>query len=246
MPKREVTKVAEPGRGAESRRGVVDAKPGGLWGKTAASQQRRRDILQAAKAVFLEDGYQLASMERVAEVAKTTKRTLYDHFGSKEALWSATIAHCCEMFLAKLPSVDELPDEPRAAIAQFIERMAAVLREPSAIRLQRIVIAEAERNPAFSQQLHEAAFGATEGVLRRYLERQVARGALAAHDVGAWTRMLVGLATDLGHTRALLGVANVRDSDESPRPRAKRPADRDARVRDEVIAMYVDAHRAAR
>ena len=57
----------------------------GVRGKTAASQQRRQDIVGAAKTVFFEQGYQLASMDRIAAAAHTTKRTLYDHFGDKDA-----------------------------------------------------------------------------------------------------------------------------------------------------------------
>jgi len=205
---------------------------GGRWGKTAASQQRRRDIAMAAKAVFLEDGYQLASMDRVAAVANTTKRTLYDHFGSKEALFTASIEHGCALFVGKLPSVDELPDDPRAAIALFVARMTEVINAPNVIRFQRIVIAEAERHPEFSRQLHDAAFATTEAVLCAYLERHVARGTLVAHDVATWARLLIGLATNLGHTRALMGVAHAAS------------ADREARARSELIELYVDKHRA--
>jgi hypothetical protein len=66
----------------------TDTVRGPLWGRTPASQQRRRDILVAGKKVFFECGYPLASVDRIAEVAGTTKRTVYDHFGSKEALFA--------------------------------------------------------------------------------------------------------------------------------------------------------------
>src|SRR4051794_30058354 len=82
---------------AMSREKRAEKPAGGLWGKTPASRQRRQEILIAAKDVFLEDGYQVASMERLAEVAGTTKRTLYDHFGSKEGLFTASIEYGCEL-----------------------------------------------------------------------------------------------------------------------------------------------------
>jgi AcrR family transcriptional regulator len=45
----------------------------------------RENILWAAPDVFLESGYDRASMDVVASRAKTTKRTLYAHFANKEA-----------------------------------------------------------------------------------------------------------------------------------------------------------------
>jgi AcrR family transcriptional regulator len=78
-----------------------DTGRGPLWGRTPASQQRRRDILLAGKKIFFENGYQLASVDRIAEVAGTTKRTVYDHFGSKEALFAEVIAFAGSEFQAR-------------------------------------------------------------------------------------------------------------------------------------------------
>ena len=71
-----------------------------------ASQQRRRDILMAGKRVFFECGYQLASVDRIAEAAGTTKRTVYDHFGAKEALFAEVVAFACRQFVAMLPTAE--------------------------------------------------------------------------------------------------------------------------------------------
>jgi TetR/AcrR family transcriptional repressor of mexJK operon len=89
---------------------------GGLWGKTPASLRRRQEMIEAAKGVFYEDGYQLASMDRIASVAGTTKRTLYDHFGNKEALFTASIEYGCRSFLDGLPRAKDLPEDPVEAL----------------------------------------------------------------------------------------------------------------------------------
>ncbi|HWL86625.1 MAG TPA: TetR/AcrR family transcriptional regulator [Polyangiaceae bacterium] len=202
---------------------------GGLWGKTPASRQRRQEIVRATKAVFLEDGYRLASMERLAAVAGTTKRTLYDHFGSKEGLFTACIEHGCELFVGKLPRAEDLPADITKAVSSFIEQMASLISGPDGVRFQRVVIAEAERHPEFGQLLNEAAFVAAEHVLRKYLERQVTRGKLKPHDIAAWAQTLVGLATNLAHTQALLGMPAGHDT-------------HGARARRQIVAMYVRAH----
>jgi AcrR family transcriptional regulator len=54
--------------------------------------QRELQILDAAVQVFTERGYQVASMDTVAERVGVTKPVLYTHFGSKEGLLLACIA----------------------------------------------------------------------------------------------------------------------------------------------------------
>ncbi len=55
-------------------------------------EQRDRQILDAAVAVFAERGYQATSMDAVAELVGVTKPVLYDHFGSKEGLLLGCVA----------------------------------------------------------------------------------------------------------------------------------------------------------
>jgi TetR/AcrR family transcriptional regulator of autoinduction and epiphytic fitness len=50
------------------------------------SEQKRRDILLAAKTAFREFGVDATSMDKIAELAQVSKRTVYNHFKSKEAL----------------------------------------------------------------------------------------------------------------------------------------------------------------
>ena len=50
-------------------------------------------ILEAARQVFLERGYQSASIDEIAEVAPASKPTIYAHFPGKEALFDAVVTH---------------------------------------------------------------------------------------------------------------------------------------------------------
>ena len=54
-----------------------------------AGAELRRHILFVAKDVFLEAGYERASMDTVAARAGTSKRSLYAHFESKDKLFLA-------------------------------------------------------------------------------------------------------------------------------------------------------------
>src|ERR1700754_5066334 len=160
-------------RRAAGEAAQTDTQRGPLWGRTPASQQRRRDILLAGKKVFFRDGYQLASVDRIAEAASTTKRTVYDHFGSKEQLFEQVMAFAGEQFVALLPQTEDLPPEPAEGLRAFAARFAEIVPPPDSLRFQRLVIAEAERQPAMGRALYETAVLGAEHVLTRYLDNCV-------------------------------------------------------------------------
>lgn len=103
-------------------------------------------ILDAAGQVFLERGFEGASVEEIAEAARAGKPTIYARYGSKEALFAAVVArkvrantsiHC----VAAMGST----------IEQRLEAIASVILErilsPESIGLMRAVVAEARRFP---------------------------------------------------------------------------------------------------
>ncbi len=51
--------------------------------------QRRRDILEAARSVFSEKGFQPATMDEIAERVELSKPTIYLYFDSKEDLYTS-------------------------------------------------------------------------------------------------------------------------------------------------------------
>lgn len=55
-------------------------------------QAREGEIVSAAERVFLEKGYEAASMDEIAKQAKFTKRTVYQYFINKEDLYFAVAA----------------------------------------------------------------------------------------------------------------------------------------------------------
>lgn len=59
--------------------------------KRMRREDRTRQLLEVAEAVFAERGIAAASMEDIADRAGVTKPVLYDHFGSKDGLLAAVI-----------------------------------------------------------------------------------------------------------------------------------------------------------
>jgi TetR/AcrR family transcriptional regulator of autoinduction and epiphytic fitness len=59
--------------------------------KNRDKSKKRETILNGAIDVFISMGYELASMDKIAETAGVSKRTVYNHFGSKENLFQAIV-----------------------------------------------------------------------------------------------------------------------------------------------------------
>lgn len=175
-----------------------------LWGRTPASQERRRSILLAGKRVFSEGGYQLASVDRIAEAAGTTKRTVYDHFGSKEALFAQVVEFACNQFVELLPAAADLPAEPAEGLRTFALCLRELVGGPDAIRFQRLIIAEAERQPALGRALYATAILGAERIVAAYLDRCIAEQRLAARDTSVPARLLVDVAAGPLRLRTLL------------------------------------------
>jgi AcrR family transcriptional regulator len=56
------------------------------------SERTRRVILEAAYSLFLDQGYHATSMRQIAERASLALGGIYNHFGSKEEIFTAIIA----------------------------------------------------------------------------------------------------------------------------------------------------------
>jgi TetR/AcrR family transcriptional regulator of autoinduction and epiphytic fitness len=60
-------------------------------GKKRDTSEKRQVILDGAIKVFTEQGFEAASMDTIADVAGVSKRTVYNHFQSKEALFQTIV-----------------------------------------------------------------------------------------------------------------------------------------------------------
>jgi len=202
--------------------------------RTAGQAARRLAILDAAKAVFFDEGYQLASMDRIAERAGTTKRTVYGYFPNKEALFAAVVEKGCAHVVEQLPGPGTLPADPREGLTLFVRASAGLMASPTCIQLERLIVAEAERHPRFGATLRQA-FDAAEAKLADYLAACIAAGRLKPHDPALAARMLsnaIGQPTSL---RSLLGSPTGPSPDETA-----------GRAAEAAVALYLQAYAADR
>ena len=165
-------------------------------------------ILFTAKDVFLKLGFERASMDVIAERAKTSKRTLYAHFESKEKLYLAVIALIRGLYLDKLRSPAEYAEDTSEALVQFCGRFMELLLWTPAIGMCRLAISEAERFPEGSASFYDAIFTTAHERLASFLRERLKLGPKASAEAA---NDLIGRIAHPRLPRALFGVDKVRD-----------------------------------
>ena len=164
-------------------------------------------ILFTAKDVFLELGFERASMDVIAARAGTSKRTLYARFESKEKLYLAVVALIRRLYLERLRYPADYGADTGEALVQFCARFLELLLWAPTIGMCRLAIAEAERFPEGAASFYDALFATAHerlaGFLRERLKLGPKRAAEAADSV-------VGRITHPLLARALFGIDSVR------------------------------------
>ena len=141
--------------------------------RTGRGEQRRQALLDAALAVFLEQGYERASIEEVMRrVGGGSKASLYSYFGSKEGLFWEVLGAQCDRFMQDLALPTVADDDPGATLTAVARRYMRQLGEPASRELYRIMIAEAPRFPDLARRFYEQGAERVRDRLGRYLELQ--------------------------------------------------------------------------
>jgi AcrR family transcriptional regulator len=144
---------------------------------------KRRQIMDGASAVFLDQGFDAASMGEIARTAGVSKGTLYVYFDSKEALFEAIVEEQCRAQAEQVFALDSSDHDVEAVLTRLGTAYVRFLCRPGGLSPLRTVISISERMPAIGKQFYETGPATGVARLRRYLEDQVAAGHLVIGDV---------------------------------------------------------------
>jgi AcrR family transcriptional regulator len=100
-------------RSEAEEHGEVEPRPG--------DKRVRRNIIDAARAIFAEKGYSGANVTEIVAKAKTTKPMLYYYFGSKEGLFAAVLEDVYEGMRAIERSLHLVDLSPMEAMRKVVE-----------------------------------------------------------------------------------------------------------------------------
>ena len=117
---------------------------------------KRRQILDGARRVFLDSGFDAASMNEIARTAGVSKGTLYVYFASKEALFEELVRYDKREQVEQVCWLDEDAEDLRSALTDLGCRLLANMLQPDRIAQLRTVIAVSARFPQIGRAFYEA------------------------------------------------------------------------------------------
>ncbi len=155
---------------------------------------KRAQIADAARRLFLDQGFAATSMDAVTAEAGVSKQTLYSYFPTKTDLLIEVINTSVSKLVLAPPRAVELGtrEDLRNALIGFSAGLTQALMRPEGIALVRLVLGEAFRVPelrrAFRDALPGQVLGRTVAILRQANEA----GLIDAPDLDLASRMFVG------------------------------------------------------
>jgi AcrR family transcriptional regulator len=143
---------------------------------------KRRQIIEGARAIFLAQGFDAASMNDIARAAGVSKGTLYVYFANKEDLFEAIVEQECDAQAEGIFDLDPQDHDVGAVLKRVGIAYVKFLCRPEKASAIRTVIAIADRMPEVGRKFYEAGPAVGIARLSAYLTAQAAAGVLAVED----------------------------------------------------------------
>lgn len=114
-------------------------------------QKRCAAIVQIATRSFFENGYAATSMSAIADELGGSKATLWSHFSSKEALFSAVVDEMIQQFSREIEDVLSGQTFSQPSLRRLCLRFLDRLMSDHSVRVFRLIIGEGERFPEMTE-----------------------------------------------------------------------------------------------
>ena len=153
-----------------------------MFTELSFSERKRASVLLGAAQVFIEEGYSQATMDRVAQAAGVSKRTVYKHFRSKQELFNVVVDGIWTRITAWSVEWMNPEGDPRTELRAFAVEMLEQLLHPDVLPILRMAAAEFMQRPDLGREFYErtGSFGLED--LSDYLAAAHQEGCLVVTD----------------------------------------------------------------
>lgn len=155
-------------------------------------ERRKLKVMQVATSLFVRDGYAATSLVDIAKGAGVATRTVYQHFGDKEAIFRQV------MFARETAAVFAPPAiQPEDSLFDIIVRAANYIVDvslrPTTVDLMRLTIAESRRFPELTKKLTEATYSRFRANVKGIFDDLIKSGLVSDPDTGLSAAIFVDL-----------------------------------------------------
>ncbi len=171
---------------------------------------RRAELLDAAHALFLENGYDSTSIHDIMARAGISKGGFYHHFASKEDMLGALVEQLTSEIVVRLEPI--LKDKTISALVRLNRIMAAgtELKAESAPAMRYVVGSLMRQdNALLYQRLQASTFEVLQPIMHDIIAEGVAQGIFSTSDPALVAEIHLGLTT--GRKAVLLEALGALD-----------------------------------
>lgn len=169
--------------------------------------EKRAAILEAAKRLFPESGFDGTSMDSIAAHAGVSKLTVYSHFTDKESLFAEAVREkCTEQMPGELFDV-EVSGPLREQLTAIAKAFFCLVTSEESIALHRLLTTGAGSSAKLAQIFWEAGPQTLQREFSRFLSREVDARQLEIADIPRASAQFFCLLKGELHARQLCGCA---------------------------------------
>lgn len=171
--------------------------------------RKRTAILEAAKWLFPEHGFDGTSMDAIAAQAGVSKLTVYSHFTDKETLFTEAVREkCSEQMPNELFDVDS-SGSLRDRLSAIARAFFSLATSDASITLHRLLTARAGESTKLAQGFWEAGPLTLQREFGRFLSHEVVAGHLEISDIKRASSQFFCLLKGELHARQLCGCTEA-------------------------------------
>ena len=148
---------------------------------TRLTDRKRDAIVQAAIVEFRDNGFEATSVDKVAARAEVSKRTLYNHFPSKDELFAAILHVLWESSASELLRPYDPGRPVREQLLALVQGKLAMLADDNFLALARVAIAAGLHSPERARGMVER-FAEKDGAMVDWIRAAQKAGTLQAGD----------------------------------------------------------------
>jgi TetR/AcrR family transcriptional regulator, mexJK operon transcriptional repressor len=138
--------------------------------------------MDAAREEFFAHGFAAASIETIAAQSNVSKVTIYNRFGTKEALFAAVVGRECHNMSAGLAELSSDAEDFRGQLIDFGERTISFLTLPHVVRFEKRISTESERDPKIGELFLDSGPRRLQAKLTELMESAIASHAIKPCD----------------------------------------------------------------
>ncbi|MFI0846307.1 TetR/AcrR family transcriptional regulator [Mesorhizobium sp. IMUNJ 23232] len=185
-------------------------------GRRAAGQDpaKRKQIIDGARRIFINMGFDAASMNDITREAGVSKGTIYVYFANKEELFEALIEDERQTIFANLYDALEGDGDVRETLIRYGIALARKITSPTVLKAQRTVISICERMPEIGVRFYERGPKRGHDKLAVFLTRAVEKGLLDIPDIDLAAYQLGDLSMSRIFRQCLFGYRSTTPSEE--------------------------------